>query len=272
MEKNKPAIVYLTICKINGKGYVGVHKTTTPDIFDGYFGSGIYLNLAIEKYGIENFTRKTLLVGLQLYCYQMEKLLIKSYSTHVSTGLGYNLTWGGDRGPDHTGMKRSEETIKKMKVAQKGKIISEQAKQKIRIARAKQIPWNKGKVCPTISARLKGKPSGRKGIPNPRKGIKNGPNLKLRGRTSPKKGIKTGPNPKASAARKGYKWTPESIDKRQETRIKNGVTGKGVPKLAESIQKGLETKRRNGTNIPSPETIKKRAESNKHPRGTYKKK
>lgn len=61
-------IVYKTTNKINGKIYVGVHKTEDPEIFDGYIGCGVYVNSpssylnrnyhlhnAIRKYGIEAF-------------------------------------------------------------------------------------------------------------------------------------------------------------------------------------------------------------------------
>lgn len=33
-------IVYCTTCIVNNKIYIGVHKTKTPDVFDGYIGGG----------------------------------------------------------------------------------------------------------------------------------------------------------------------------------------------------------------------------------------
>lgn len=62
-------IVYKTTNKINGKYYVGVHRTIKGE-YDGYIGNGIVnsytrhnrkgLHSAVRKYGYENFERETL--------------------------------------------------------------------------------------------------------------------------------------------------------------------------------------------------------------------
>lgn len=51
-------ILYEVRNNLNGKIYVGVHKT--KDINDGYMGSGKVICAAIAKYGIENFTKRIL--------------------------------------------------------------------------------------------------------------------------------------------------------------------------------------------------------------------
>lgn len=66
-------IVYCTTCKVNGKIYIGVHKTENPNEFDGYIGNGLNVGWtiknphtafqnAIKKYGYSNFYRTTLYV------------------------------------------------------------------------------------------------------------------------------------------------------------------------------------------------------------------
>lgn len=68
-------IVYETTNLVNGKIYIGIHKTEDPDKFDGYIGNGVYVTqpytyehsktafqCAVKKYGPQNFKRKTLAV------------------------------------------------------------------------------------------------------------------------------------------------------------------------------------------------------------------
>lgn len=101
-------IVYKTTNIINGKIYIGVHRTN-PDIFDGYIGCGITKTdskktrlkgfpAAVRKYGYTNFKRETLFVfpdteeGM-LAAYNKEAELVTV--DFIKSGISYNLVQGG---------------------------------------------------------------------------------------------------------------------------------------------------------------------------------
>lgn len=106
-------IVYCTTCTESKRIYVGVHKTSNPDKFDGYLGCGVYVSQpctyeqsktvfqhAVKKYGPDKFIRKTLAIfdneedayGLEEDIVNEEFLKRKDVYNMV---LGGN---GGDRG------------------------------------------------------------------------------------------------------------------------------------------------------------------------------
>lgn len=101
-------IVYQTTNLINGKIYVGVHRTNV-DIFDFYYGCGCYKKdqkksrnkgfpAAIRKYGIQNFKRETLFEypdteeGKMAAFKKEEEIVTDEFVKRKDT---YNLTRGG---------------------------------------------------------------------------------------------------------------------------------------------------------------------------------
>jgi hypothetical protein len=105
-------ILYKTTNLVNGKNYIGIHKTTNLE--DGYLGSGFAILNAIKKYGKFNFKREIL-----EYCESYDSLLEleKKYvdENWVNSESNYNLKTGGQSVgilSDESKMKISE-TLKK---------------------------------------------------------------------------------------------------------------------------------------------------------------
>jgi hypothetical protein len=101
-------IVYITINKVNGKVYVGVHKTKDPNVFDGYLGCGVRVNSyksktltvfgrAVNKYGIDNFTRHVLVAfDTEEEAYSLESVIVNE--DWVKSNKTYNTQLGGTYG------------------------------------------------------------------------------------------------------------------------------------------------------------------------------
>jgi hypothetical protein len=90
--------VYKTTNNIDGKVYIGCHKT--KDINDGYMGSGKYLKRAMEKHGLENFTKEILFnFDNSKEMFDKEKELVTL--DFISETNTYNLKMGGMGGWDH---------------------------------------------------------------------------------------------------------------------------------------------------------------------------
>ena len=104
-------IVYITTNVINGKIYIGVHKTDTPYKFDGYLGCGSWINsptsynkgkyplhAAILKYGTHNFKRATLKVfSTEQDALDLERWLVTE--EFIKQPNNYNATVGGGMPP-----------------------------------------------------------------------------------------------------------------------------------------------------------------------------
>lgn len=131
--------VYQTICEVNGKSYVGVHKT--KNINDGYIGCGVYnsnpyrknspFQKAVIKYGYTSFT-KYILSFYDDYNEALEEERFIVNNDWVKKSDNYNCAIGG-RGSVVDGM--SAESILKMKermsASRLGRRCSQETKDKI---------------------------------------------------------------------------------------------------------------------------------------------
>lgn len=101
-------IVYCTICNKNNKVYIGVHKTKTPDVFDGYIGGGLEIGTeikhpktayeyALKKYGYAAFTRYTFYItDNEEDAYNLERKIVNP--EWVKNKNNYNTHLGGKGG------------------------------------------------------------------------------------------------------------------------------------------------------------------------------
>lgn len=112
--------MYYTIYKItnqiNGKIYIGSHKT--KNLNDNYMGSGKYLKRAIEKHGVENFTKELLFVfdnPDEMYAKEAE-LVNEEFLAEENT---YNLKVGGFGGFDYLNSSGMNNSTKPLSVLQK---------------------------------------------------------------------------------------------------------------------------------------------------------
>ena len=90
--------LYQITNKVNGKIYVGVHKTRRLD--DGYMGSGKVVRSAVMKHGIENFTKvilETFDTSEAMYAREAEIVT----DAFLARDDVYNLRRGGFGGFDH---------------------------------------------------------------------------------------------------------------------------------------------------------------------------
>jgi hypothetical protein len=92
--------LFYTVYKIqnlvNNKEYIGYHHTN--DLNDNYMGSGTLIQKAIEKYGIENFSKEY----IEIFDNRDDAVALEAYlvnEEYVKLNTNYNLALGGFSGP-----------------------------------------------------------------------------------------------------------------------------------------------------------------------------
>lgn len=123
--------IYKTTNLINGKFYIGKHKTKILE--DNYLGSGKLLKRAIKKYGIENFKKEIILI-----CSSEEEMNVKEKELVVLSEDSYNLCSGGKGGFGYINKNNLKAKVvisekRKLEISKffKGKPRSEKDKKKI---------------------------------------------------------------------------------------------------------------------------------------------
>lgn len=143
--------IYLLRNKINGKIYIG--KKKGHQVNESYYGSGVAISNAVNKYGKENFDREILDWADSLEeLNKLERYWIAENDAQ-NKKIGYNLTAGGDGFAGH----HSEATREKMGRSRRGRHFTEAHRKALSEAAYKRPP---------ISEETRRKISeGHKGIP-----------------------------------------------------------------------------------------------------------
>jgi len=133
-------IIYKTTNLINGKGYVGYDTRNNPK----YLGSGIYLNAAIKKYGIENFKKEIIEDNIFdiNFLAEREMFWIKKLNTRAPNG--YNLSDGGLGGKNPTESVRLK--LREQKLGNKNPAKRNDVRKKMSLAKRKNMGrnfWNR---------------------------------------------------------------------------------------------------------------------------------
>lgn len=137
--------VYKITNNITGKIYVG--KREKPFLDCNYWGSGKHISNSIKKYGVDNFSRDVLgwYCDKQSLC-EAEQRFIKELNA-TDPSIGYNIADGGQGGSGkhsdewkkaHSGSGNgrygrpvSDDTRAKISKANKGKVRSQEVKDKM---------------------------------------------------------------------------------------------------------------------------------------------
>lgn len=173
------AYVYEIVNLLNNKKYIGF-CSKTPETSKNYYGSGTLINLAIKKYGKQNFIKRIIkqfdtVNEARIY---EERLILEINA--IEDPNFYNLTKGGFGGFSENAIQkqRSAESRKKISKSNKGRIVSNETRKIISEKLKGTKPWNTGiprsdETKKKLSFALKNKPltdQHRQNISNAQKG------------------------------------------------------------------------------------------------------
>ena len=150
---DKPHIYKITN-NINGKFYYGVHNGSNTDT---YMGSGRLIKKALNKYGIDNFSKEILMwFDTMDEAYEYEGVVVNQKT--VDNPMCYNLCLGG---MGSSGFKHSEEAkkaISKSLIGHKRNVGNKLSKKtKDRMSKAHKGKIKTDEHCKNLSKALKGK-------------------------------------------------------------------------------------------------------------------
>ena len=134
-------LIYKTTNNLDGKIYIGQEKNYNSK----YFGSGIYLNRAIKKYGLENFTKEIIedKIETKKMLDEREIFWIEFFDSRNSE-KGYNIASGG-QGGDFLSQELKDKRGIKISEMKKGKPLSDSHKKAIQKAFEKPEKEKTGK-------------------------------------------------------------------------------------------------------------------------------
>lgn len=141
--------VYKLTNKTNGKIYIGFHGPKKDLLEDSYYGSGVLIRKAVEKYGKDNFDKEVLFVyETEEEAKEMERSIVNE--EFLARKDVYNLALGGSGGGllgeknPFYGKTHSEETLQILSEKGKERTHTEETKEKISTSINKSEKYKSG--------------------------------------------------------------------------------------------------------------------------------
>jgi hypothetical protein len=126
-----------------GHCYIGQRRGDGSDIGITYFGSGLLIRRAINKYGKDYFTYWLFEKNIpREKLNELEKYFIKFFNS-TTKGNGYNIGLGGEGGDTFSNSSEEDKVRKRHKISEKAKIFQNTLEFKKKMSEASLISQNK---------------------------------------------------------------------------------------------------------------------------------